>query len=81
MERLLQLIPVMLGISVIVFAMITLTPGDPVDVMLADTISTAEQEAALRRDMGLDLPVHERFLRYSLVIELQLSHCLDRPQA
>ena len=64
MERLLQLIPVMLGISVIVFAMITLTPGDPVDVMLADTISTAEQEAALRHDMGLDLPVHERFLRF-----------------
>ena len=63
-ERMLQLIPVLLGISIIVFAMITLTPGDPVEIMLGDQISTPEQEAALRRDMGLDLPVHERFFRF-----------------
>ncbi|MDE0529900.1 MAG: ABC transporter permease [Albidovulum sp.] len=63
-ERILQLIPVLLGISIIVFAMITLTPGDPVEIMLGDQISTPEQEAALRRDMGLDLPVHERFFRF-----------------
>ena len=63
-ERLLQLIPVLLGISVIVFAMITLTPGDPVEIMLGDQISSPEQEAALRRDMGLDLPLHARFLHF-----------------
>ncbi len=63
-ERILQLIPVLLGISIIVFAMITLTPGDPVEIMLGDQISSPEQEAALRRDMGLDLPLHERFFRF-----------------
>lgn len=63
-ERLLQLIPVLLGISIIVFAMITLTPGDPVEIMLGDQISTPEQEAALRRDMGLDLPLHQRFFHF-----------------
>ena len=63
-ERILQLIPVLLGISIIVFAMITLTPGDPVEIMLGDQISTPEQEAALRRDMGLDLPLHQRFLHF-----------------
>ncbi len=64
LERLLQLIPVLLGISVIVFAMITLTPGDPVEIMLGETQTTPEQIAALRIDMGLDLPAHERFLSF-----------------
>lgn len=61
-ERLLQLIPVLLGVSVIVFVMITLTPGDPVEIMIGDQTVTAEQEAQMREDLGLDRPVHERFL-------------------
>ncbi|WP_289042576.1 ABC transporter permease [uncultured Aliiroseovarius sp.] len=60
-ERLLQLIPVLLGVSVIVFLMITLTPGDPVEIMIGDQVVTAEQEAQMRRDIGLDRPIHERF--------------------
>jgi peptide/nickel transport system permease protein len=62
LERLLQTLPVLFGISVIVFLMITLTPGDPVEIMLADSRATPEQAAQLRRDLGLDLPLHERFL-------------------
>jgi ABC-type dipeptide/oligopeptide/nickel transport system permease component len=61
LERLLHLVPVLLGVSVIVFLMITLTPGDPVEIMLGDQKVTPEQEAALRRDMGLDRPLLERF--------------------
>jgi peptide/nickel transport system permease protein len=61
-ERLLQTLPVLFGISVIVFLMITLTPGDPVEIMLADSRATPEQAAQLRRDLGLHLPLHERFL-------------------
>jgi ABC-type dipeptide/oligopeptide/nickel transport system permease component len=64
LERLLQLIPVLLGISVIVFMMMALTPGDPVDVMLGDSLATPEQRAAMRRDMGLDGPLHERFVAF-----------------
>jgi peptide/nickel transport system permease protein len=52
---------VLLGVSVIVFFMITLTPGDPVEIMLGDQKVTPEQEAALRHDMGLDRPLLERF--------------------
>jgi peptide/nickel transport system permease protein len=63
-ERLLQLIPVLFGISAIVFSMMALTPGDPVDVMLGDSLATPEQRAALRRDMGLDGALHERFLGF-----------------
>lgn len=60
-SRFLQLIPVLLGVSVIVFLMITLTPGDPVEIMLSGQNATAEQEALLRHDMGLDRPLIERF--------------------
>lgn len=63
-RRLLQLVPVLLGVSVIVFLMITLTPGDPVDIMLSGQNASPEQVAALRRDMGLDRSLPERFLAF-----------------
>ena len=61
LERLLQLIPVMLGVSAIVFLMILITPGDPVDIMLGEQQATPEQREALRKDMGLDQPAAQRF--------------------
>ncbi len=64
LERLVQLIPVLLGVSAIVFVMMALTPGDPVDIMLGNQHVTEEQEQALRHDMGLDLPPHERFVKF-----------------
>lgn len=64
LERILHLIPVMLGISAIVFLMIAVTPGDPVDIMLGDQQATQEQREALRQDMGLDLPMGQRYLRF-----------------
>jgi peptide/nickel transport system permease protein len=62
LSRLLGLIPVLLGVSVIVFLMISLTPGDPVEIMLGDSRASPEQIAALRHDMGLDRSAVERFL-------------------
>lgn len=63
-ERLAQLVPVLVGVSAIVFFMMALTPGDPVQIMLGDQHVTAEQEQALRRDMGLDRPPLERFGKF-----------------
>jgi len=63
-ERLAQLIPVLLGVSFIVFVMMMLTPGDPVQIMLGDQLVSVEQEDAIRRDMGLDRPMHERFMLF-----------------
>ncbi|MCB1400383.1 MAG: ABC transporter permease, partial [Rhodobacteraceae bacterium] len=60
-ERLIQLIPVLLGVSLIVFVMMALTPGDPVQIMIGDQAVTPEQEAAMRHDLGLDRPMAERF--------------------
>ena len=64
LERLLHLIPVLFGVSVIVFLMMTLTPGDPAEIMLANQNATPEQVAILRHDMGLDQPLTTRFTAF-----------------
>lgn len=63
-ERLAQLVLVLAGVSLIVFFMMELTPGDPVEIMIGDQQATAEQVEALRRDMGRDLPLHQRFAKF-----------------
>ena len=64
LERLFQLVPVLLGVSLIVFVMLALTPGDPVQIMVGEQAITPEQEAELRRDLGLDRPMVERFFLF-----------------
>jgi ABC-type dipeptide/oligopeptide/nickel transport system permease component len=61
LTRFLQLIPVLFGVSVIVFLMITLTPGDPVQIMIGDQRVEPEEIARLRAELGLDRPLVERF--------------------
>jgi len=55
-QRLLHLVPVLLSVSILVFLMIHLVPGDPVQVMLQD-YGSAEQAAQLRHALGLDRPL------------------------
>jgi len=64
LERIIQLVPVLLGVSLIVFVMLALTPGDPVQIMVGEQSITPEQEAELRRDLGLDRPLVERFFLF-----------------
>jgi peptide/nickel transport system permease protein len=82
LERFLQLPVVLFGVSLIVFLMMTLTPGDPVEIMLADQRATAEQAEALRRDLGLDRPLAERYLIFlgnALTGDFGLSFFHRRP--
>ncbi len=65
LQRLLHLIPVLLGVTVIVFLMMSLTPGDPAEIMLANQNATPAQLAALRHDMGLDRALPARFLAFA----------------
>jgi ABC-type dipeptide/oligopeptide/nickel transport system permease component len=58
-RRLLQSLPVLLGVSIITFALLELAPGDAVSALIAarraeDPNVTAEDEDALRRLYGLD---------------------------
>ncbi len=61
LRRLLHLIPVLFGVTVIVFLMMSLTPGDPAEIMLANQNASPAQIATLRHDMGLDRPLLTRF--------------------
>lgn len=63
-ERLIQLVFVLFGISLIVFLMMEATPGDPVEIMLGDSLASDEQRELLRRDMGLDRPMLPRYLMF-----------------
>ena len=63
-KRILIMIPVMLGVTVIVFTLMYITPGDPVDSILAGDNATPEAREALRIELGLDGGYFERLFRY-----------------
>ena len=62
-KRLVMLIPVMLGVSFIVFTLMYLTPGDPAKIMLGES-APQEEVTRLREELGLDDPFLVRYGRY-----------------
>lgn len=62
-KRLLHLIPVLLGMTVIVFFIIHAIPGDPAQVILGQQ-ATAESIAALRESLGLNNPWYVQYFNY-----------------
>ncbi len=63
--RLLAIIPVLIGVSLAVFVMVRLVPGDPVKLMFANqALPSPERLAEMRHNMGLDLPVWQQYLDY-----------------
>ncbi|MGE0724940.1 MAG: ABC transporter permease [Alphaproteobacteria bacterium] len=61
--RLLSLIPVLFGVSALVFAAIWIIPGDIVDVMMGDEVAQSEKAMArLREQLNLDQPIWKRYL-------------------
>lgn len=80
-RRILLVIPVMLGVSLIVFLLMHFTPGDPAVLMLGER-ATEEQLQLLRQEMGLlePLPVqYARFLGAALQGDLGRSYRSGRP--
>ena len=64
LKRVLQLIPVILGASLLVFIIMNLSTGDVVTVITANTDLTNEQIEALREEMGLNRPLLVRYFEY-----------------
>jgi peptide/nickel transport system permease protein len=62
-RRLLHLGPVLLGVSVIVFLVLHLAPGDPAEVMLGAN-ANKEDLASLRTQLGLDQPLYVQYLTW-----------------
>jgi peptide/nickel transport system permease protein len=62
-RRLIYLVPVILAVTALTFAISTLLPGDLAIAMLGDQ-ATAEGVAALHQKLGLDLPVWQRYFHW-----------------
>lgn len=82
LKRLASLVLVLIGVSFLVFMLLSLTPGDPVRMMLGES-ATPEAQAALREEMGLDDPVLVQYGRYmkNIVVhqDLGTSYSTQRP--
>jgi peptide/nickel transport system permease protein len=62
-RRLLQLIPILLGLSILLFAWLRLLPGGPASALLGER-ATPERIAAVNRAYGLDQPIWIQYWRY-----------------
>lgn len=63
LKRIFSLIPVLFVVSVVIFALIHLTPGEPASVILGPE-ATPEQVQELRKQLGLDRPIHEQYFSW-----------------
>jgi peptide/nickel transport system permease protein len=82
-RRLLWIIPILFGISVIVFSMMHLAPGDPAEAILGPR-GTEELLRQARRELGLDQPLHVQYGQWVLNAvrgDLGKSYRLNRPVA
>ena len=62
-RRLLATIPVLFGLSIILFSFVHLLPGDPSRAILGQH-ATPELVARIRESLGLDKPLYEQYLIY-----------------
>ena len=84
LRRILLVIPVMLGVSFLVFTMIHFTPGDPVITILGETASQ-ESIDQLRKELGLNDPFLVQYFNYvrNIVVDQDMgrSYVTNRPVA
>ena len=62
-KRLVAMVPVLLGVTLVIYLIMSMAPGDPAKVILGEQ-ATPEQIAELRAEMGLDDPVLVQYARY-----------------
>ena len=65
LKRLLALIPVLVGVSLLVFASLYLTPGDPLSAVLGEAVVSKEQADQLRAQYGFDDPFYVQYARFA----------------
>ncbi len=81
LKRLISAVPVLLGITIIVFLIMSLIPGDPATAILG-SYATPENVEKLNRDLGLDKPMVRRYfiwLGNMLTGDFGRSFSLNRP--
>jgi len=63
-RRLLAVVPVLFGVTLAVFSMLFLVPGDPVKMMLAEFVTNPDQVAQMRAQLHLDEPIVKQYGRF-----------------
>lgn len=63
LKRIFSLIPVLFVVSIAIFLIVHITPGEPAAVILG-LEATEEQVEELREEMGLNLPIHEQYVNW-----------------
>ena len=87
MRRALLAIPTLIGVSILIFLVMRVLPGDPLQAMVADdeggpTSYTEEQKQMILSSLGLDRPLHEQYLSWMVDIakgDLGFSFWRDTP--
>ena len=83
-KRFIALIPVLLGVTLIIFTLLYFTPGDPALIMLSVEAATPEAIAQIPEEQGLDDPFWVRYGNYVLDLlrgDLGVSYLNKRPVA
>ncbi|PWI11848.1 ABC transporter permease [Streptomyces sp. NWU339] len=63
-RRLLQMIPVFIGSTLLIFCMMYALPGDPVRAMMGDQAYDPAVVASIKKDLGLDQPLLQQYVNY-----------------
>ncbi|HEY0118744.1 MAG TPA: ABC transporter permease, partial [Cellulomonas sp.] len=79
-RRLISLVPILLGVSIVVFLIVKMIPGDPVASLLGPT-ATDEDRARLITEYGLDQPLLNQFFTWlGSVLQGNLGRSIARQQ-
>lgn len=65
LKRLLTSIPTLIAISMVIFAVLALAPGDPMGEFATNPSITAEVRENIRRSLGLDQPIYIRYVKWA----------------
>jgi peptide/nickel transport system permease protein len=80
LRRVLLLVVVLLAVSILTFAIVNVLPGDVATAVLGD-MATPDQVLAVRKTLGLDQPLAERYLRWLLgVVQGDFGRSLQHGQ-
>lgn len=64
LRRVLQMVPVFIGVTVMLFVLTAVVPGDPITMRTGEKAMSSELRAALAKQYKLDRPLHEQYLVY-----------------
>jgi dipeptide transport system permease protein len=64
LKKIATLIPTLLGVTLVAFALIRLIPGDPIEIMVGERRLDEAARTALMTQLGLDQPLPTQYLRY-----------------